>query len=379
MPFDTAQTAATGSSVVPRKGPGNARGRRSRWRGAAALVGLLVVGLLAWRLWLEFDPEALRAAEAAYRRGDLAAALATATGHLRVRPWSSHAALIAARSLTRLDRAGEAEPYYRRAGRLGSDDLHLRALGLVLENRCEPAIRVYRAILERSPEDVLALRRLAGVLILQREWNEASAVAHRLIRIPSGVVIGHTLAGVVHHDNEHPDGTVAEFEQVLQLDPELRRMPLSPRLQFWVYLAQDLLTIGRAADAQVYLGRALDEGEDAYLLDLLGQACWQQGDLDEAERCWRRSIGLNDRRPAPWLLLGNLELQRSRPGEAIPLLERAAALATAAREPIYGLSLAHRRLGRHAEADRLRDQAERLRAGTVPDSKGIGPLPKSKT
>ena len=123
-----------------------------------------------------------------------------------------------------------------------------------------------------------------------------------------------------------------------------------------------------------------DEQQEAYLLDLLGRACWQQGELDEAERCWRGSIGLNDHVPVPWLLLGNLELQRDRLGEAIPLLERAAALAPAAREPVYSLSLAYRRLA--AATTRPTGSATRPNAcgaGAVPDSKVTGPLPKSKT
>ena len=378
MPFDSARVvAATEPSTVARTGPDRVPARR-RWRRAAVLVGLLIIGSLTWRLWLELNPEALRAAEAAYRRGDLTTALATATAYLQKRPWSGRAALIAARSLTRLDHAEQAEPYYGRAGRLELDDLHLRSLGLGLANLCEPAIRSYREILKRSPADVLALRRLAGMLIVQHRWDEALAVADRLVMIPSGVVIGHTLAGVVHHDNENPDGAAAEFEQVLALDPELRRMPLSPRLQFWIYLTRDLLTIGRAADAQRYLRRALEESDDVYLLDLLGQACWQQGDLDEAERWWRQSTERNDQRASPFLSLGRLALQRNRPEEAIPSLERAAKLAPGAREPVYHLSIAHRRLGHREEADRLRDQAKRLPDPSVPRRTGMGSLPSQQ-
>ena len=332
---------------------------------------------LAPFLWAELDPAALREAEAAYRRNDLKTALGKALEHLHRRPMSRGASLVVARCYSRLDQAERAEPYYGPTGSLGLEDLHVRALGLVRGNHRERAIRAYREILDRKPDDVMALRRLAAVLISQSRWDEALAVADRLVRIPDGAVIGHSLAGVVHHDTQRPEQAAAEFERVLRLDPGLRRMPL-PRQMFLVYLAQDLMTTGRPDDAKRPLSRALEEGQDAYVMDLLGQAHRLQGELDDAERCWRRSIEINDRRSWPWLLLGKLELQRNRPEEAIALLDRAVVLSPTAFEAFYSLSLAHRRAGRPEEADRLREKSDLLRKASPSPPGGMGTMPSPK-
>ena len=283
-----------------------------------------------------------------------------------------------ARCYSRLNQADRAEPYYGPTASLDLDDLHVRAFGFVRGDHRERAIRAYREILGRKPDDVLALRRLAAVLMSMARWDEALAVADRLIRIPDGAVIGHSLAGVVHQDNRRPERALAEFERVLRLDPELRQMPL-PRKMFLIYLAQDLIAVGRSADARPHLSRALEEGRDAYAMDLLGQAHRMQGDFDDAERCWLRSIEWDDRRSWPWLLLGKLELQRNRPEEAIARLVRAAELAPTSYEPAYSLSLAYRRVGRDAEADRFRERADLLRKKSPPPPGGMGTMPSPKS
>ncbi|MEJ7636673.1 MAG: DUF1559 domain-containing protein [Singulisphaera sp.] len=348
------------SSIAP---PRRGVRRRRRWRFGGFLCGISAI-LLVPLLWAELDPAALREAEAAYRRNDTATALRKALHHLGRRPSSRGAALIVARCYSRLNRADRAESYYGPTASLDQGDLHVRAFGFVRGDHRERAIRAYREILEREPDDVLALRRQAAVLMSMSRWDEALAVADRLIRIPDGAVIGHSLAGVVHQDNQRPERALAEFERVLRLDPGLRQMPL-PRKMFLIYLAQDLLSVGRSADARPHLSRALEEGRDAYAMDLLGQAHRMQGDFDDAERCWLRSIEWDDRRSWPWLLLGKLELHGTGRGghrAARPAVE----LAPTALEAVYSLSLANRRAGRVAEADRLRERSDRLRRHPPP-------------
>ncbi len=87
----------------------------------------------------------------------------------------------------------------------------MRAFGLVRGNQREKAIAAYHEIFERRPDDVLALRREAGVLISQGMRNEAMRLAERLIQIPAGEVIGYTLTGVINHDLGEPELAVAAF------------------------------------------------------------------------------------------------------------------------------------------------------------------------
>jgi tetratricopeptide (TPR) repeat protein len=324
-------------------------------------LGLILGGTAAAVVvWSEAHPADLARAEAAYSRNQLAAALRIAQGHLARRPSSRHAALLAARCLSRLGRPDQAEECYRKAGPLEVEDLHVRAFALVLANRREPAIRAYREILGRRPDDVLALSRMAGVLISESRWPEALEAARRLIDIPDGAVIGHTLAGVVHHNTRDSEFAVFAFDRVVALDPALERMPLKPRSMFWSEYGHNLLVVGRWADARKCLQRALADGDDAKVADLLGQSYYLAGEMDEAERYWRLALRWDADRYGTWWRIGKLELQRGRVAEAIEPLRRAAAIQPDAVGPLYSLSLAYRHLGRGAEADQCYDRAKRI-------------------
>ncbi len=335
------------------------------WKPAAAGTLLILAASLGTFGWCEMNPTALADANEAYRKDDLESALRLSVGHLERRPGSRQAALIAARCLSRLGKPQEATAYFDAAAPIDQADSHIRALAWVVNNARNAAIQSYREMLVRWPDDVLALSRLGAVLISESRWTEALATAKSLIQIPDGAVIGHTLAGVVHSNTGEPEECVAELSKVLELDPELRRMPLKPRPMFWTEFAKNLLIAGRAEEAQRHLHRALREGDDARVADLLGQAYFLQGMLDDAERCWRLTLQWDPDRFGTWARLGKLELQRRRPARAIEPLRRSIELQPEAVGPIYCLSVACRLLGRIEESESLRQRADGLRAKAV--------------
>jgi tetratricopeptide (TPR) repeat protein len=356
---------AQGPLAIPdgRAGAGPVVMKR-KWRRPVVLLCCVITALLAAIGWFEYDPPALARAEAAYRRNELDAALRIARGHLDRRPYSRSAAILSARCLSRLGRPKEAEPYFQKASPLSLEDRHIRAYAFVLANARDPAILAYREILRLWPQDVLALRRMAAVLISESRWYDAMDAARRLTEIPSAAVIGHTLAGVVHHNTGESEDAVNAFDQVMVLDPELKQMPLKPRSMFWTEYGRNLILIGRTEDAKRNLHRALGEGDDPKIADLLGEAYSLQGALEDAEQCWRLALQLDPTRSGTWWRLGKLELQRGRPAEAIEPLRRSSALRPDAVGPLYSLSLAYRRLGRNAEALEYTNQANRMRAMT---------------
>jgi tetratricopeptide (TPR) repeat protein len=209
-------------------------------------------------------------------------------------------------------------------------------------------------------------------LISESRWAEVLALSERLIKIPDGAVIGHTLAGVVHHNTRDSELAVFAFDRVLELDPQLKRMPLKPRSLFWTQYGHNLLAVGRWAEARRHLHRALSEGNDAKVADLLGQSYYLEGALDDAEQCWRLALQWAPDRYGTWWRIGKLALQRGRPGEAIEPLQRAAALEPKAVGPLYSLALAYRRLGRREQSDRLLEQVRHLRVGPAPARHGDG-------
>jgi tetratricopeptide (TPR) repeat protein len=355
---------ATGSILTsPAEQPPQRATPGRLWRTRAMIAGgLVTAGLLAAFAWSELHPAALAQAEEAYRRNNLVGALKIALTHLERRPFSRYAALLAARCLSRLGQPDRAEPYYQRAGSLGLEDRHIRALALVLNNSREPAIQAYQEILKRWPDDVLALSRMAGVLISESRWDGVLEAADRLIKIPTGAVVGYTLAGVALRQIGDADLTVANLNRVLALDPELRQMPLKPRSIFWTNLCIALNAVGRTEEARRHLMRAMGESDDASVADLLGQSYYLEGNFDEAEKAWRLALEWDESRYGTWWRLGKLDLERGRLNEAIEPIRRAAALEPKDPGPLNSLSFIYRRLGRNVEADRLKEQADRLRA-----------------
>src|SRR5579883_3062690 len=196
-----------------------ARFRLPRWR-QRILFTLVLIGLSMLTAWNLTRSDALEQARRAEAQGDLVLGLQHALDHLGRQPWSHEAALVAARCLSRLDYADEAEAYYRRAGRLELSDLQIRAYGLVRGPHPERAIPAYHEILQRAPENVTAMRRLAAVLLAQHDAKELLELSDRLNRVPGGRVIGEMLRGVVYHNQKNPQQAVAAFEKVLELDPE---------------------------------------------------------------------------------------------------------------------------------------------------------------
>ena len=281
-------------------------------------------GLLILTAWNVTRSDALPEARRAYIRGDLALCLHSALDHLGRQPWSSEAALLAARCLSRLDYANEAEPYFRRAGHLALNDLQIRAYGLARGPHPERAIPVYNEILATWPDNMTALRRLAAVELAQNNNAELLKLAERLGRVSDGAAIGQMLRGVVYHRDKNPQQAVACFERVLELDPELREMPLSHRL-FWSHLAEDLIASGRIDDAGRMLINAVAHGPDADLMNRLGQVYFLRGAFEDAERCFRQVAEWDPSDYNSYLNLAKLALERHQREEALKYLNQAKA------------------------------------------------------
>ena len=321
----------------------------------------MLVVLLIVTGWAVTRSTSLEVARAAYSRGELVPALEASLDHLARRPWSRDAARVAALCLSRLDRASEAEPYYRRAGTLSLADLQIRAYGLVRGNHREQAIQAYQEILKKWPTNVMALRRLAAVQMTQSNDAEVLNLASRLIQVPEGAAIGYTIQGEVHHNQKNHEDAVASLERVLELDPELRLMPL-PRRLFWGHLCFELMAMGRPADSRRYLHQALKDNPDAYLMHSLGLTYELEGAVDDAERCFRQAIEWDPRYFPPRLYLGKLELRRRNLDEALQHLRVALVLAPRNYDVIYTLGLAYRQRGDSVEAARFEAQSSHLSA-----------------
>jgi tetratricopeptide (TPR) repeat protein len=337
--------------------------RRGRWRSAFIFFTVLT-GLSVLTTWNLTQSAALRAARRAYSQGDLPRSLKHALDHLQRQPWSREASLLAANCLSRLDYADEAEPFFSRAGQLSLADSQVRAYGLARGPHPERAIAAYQQILQGSPDNVTALRRLAGVLLARNDTEELLKLAERLSVIPGGAVIGQTLRGVVHHNDKNPQQAVIAFQRVLELDPDLRQMPLPPRL-FWSHLVDDLVLCGQADEAGRQLTRVLSRSRDAELMNRLGRIRFLQGALDDAQRCFDEALQWDPGNSTTHLNLAKLALQRQERDQALEHLSQARILAPRQYEVLYNLASLYRQLGRPIDADRIQAVIKQLRIDTT--------------
>lgn len=334
------------------------------------LVLALLLGLTAWNLTRSAK---LDAATAAYRSRRYVPALQAATEHLRLRPWSREANRIAALCLSQLDFSERAEPFYRKAGPITLADHRVRAFGIVRSNRREDAIRAYRTILERWPDDADSLRNLATVHMSQWQNREAVEFAERLAALPGQEVVGSTMLGSLYHRLGETERSVSSFDRVLRLDPGLERMPL-PGWQFDLLYAEGLINVGRNQEAADRLEKAVAaEPGNLILLDRLGMAYENLGRLEDAEATWLRELATDPSTPEPMIHLGKLELVRVRPERAAEYLRRAVELRPDDYAALYNLLLATRRLGLLDEARSLQARLDEAKARQGTPTKRMGP------
>ncbi len=349
----------------------------ARWGRLFVLLGLLA--LTAWNL-TRSDALARALAEEprAIEPSARAQTLRLALEHLERRPWSRDAARLAGRCLSRLDEPDAAEAYYRRGAPLGRDDLAVRAYAIVRANRRDDAVAAYRELLARWPGDVEALRMLSGLYYARKQYDEGIEVARQLLDHPGSEAEAHWRLATMYHESSSPEPAVAEYEALLQVDPELRVVPAEVRSLHWFQFANDLLSVGRAADARTHLSRALERYDEPTLRILEGQAAFQLRDFEAAERAWRTVVERDPSQAKAWQELGRLALARQQPAEAVAALERAAALAPSDFTTLYTLQNAYRQAGQAEQAEAVHRRVETIRGHSPPPVQGMGANQRSR-
>lgn len=339
-----------------------------RWLPRVVLL-VALLGLTGWNL---SRSSKLEAASRSYRQGRYAVALQAALDHVDRRQWSREACRIAALCLSQLDFAPQAEAYYARAGVLTLEEAHIRAQGILRSNQRLEAEAAYKAILKRSPKDPEALRLLAALYLTMMRYAEGAELAEELAGIPGHEIVGMTMLGTFRHRQGEYERAIDAYERVLELDPDLSDI-LLPKAAFWSNYTQDLLTVGRTAEAaekaEAYVA---SDPENASMLELLGRARQSLGQLELAEDAWRRALHADAGRSELWNNLGRLELMRGNLEEARKLLERAVALDPGSYASVYNLLLTNRRLGRQDEVKRLQERLDAIKAKSGVPTQSMG-------
>jgi predicted Zn-dependent protease len=332
-----------------------------------AVAGLLLLTtLLGWggyRAYRYFTARAqLSAARAALDRHDWREARKHLAACLRIRPDDAEAHLLAARAARRLEDLDEAEEHLEASRRLQGDTPAVKVERALLRahrgdlTAVEPFLREVAA--RDGPDAVEVLDILSAALILDDRLPEAHQCLDELLRRqPDNFPILLRHARTAESQGWH--GVAAES---LQRAVRLRPDAPGPRLS----LAQDLATLGRYPEALEQLAY-LDERQPDNPAVLFARArCLAgTGRKKEAAELLDRLLAREPNNATVLAERGGVCLELDRPAEAEPYLRRAQERAPHDQAVLTRLADCLRLLGKHDEARRYRDEADRLRADKV--------------
>jgi tetratricopeptide (TPR) repeat protein len=137
------------------------------------------------------------------------------------------------------------------------------------------ALALYQERLQSHPDDVEAVKAAAGILYVERRWDEALPMQEKAVSLdPKEAQIRVELGFNYLNHQDDPAGAVAVLEEASKLEPTA---------QYLSFLAQAQMAAGDGRAAEATLRRALAEDKTyprayALLIALLEQ----QGRADEA-------------------------------------------------------------------------------------------------
>jgi tetratricopeptide (TPR) repeat protein len=137
------------------------------------------------------------------------------------------------------------------------------------------ALALYQERLQSHPDDAEAAKGAAGILYVQRRWDEALPLQEKAVALdPKEARIRVELGFNYLNHQDDPAEAVAVFEEASELEPSA---------QYLSFLAQAQMAAGDEGEAEVTLRRALAADKTyprAYTL--LAQLLRQQGRAEDA-------------------------------------------------------------------------------------------------
>jgi tetratricopeptide (TPR) repeat protein len=272
---------------------------------ALTLVSLMVAGILgaggAAILWgkTRHVPDLVKAANAAYSRGDWARTDALARQRLKQAPDDPKALQLAARAAAHQARDPQAIAIYSRLilEDMDAEDLFLLGRALGRTGKFELAFKTYERGRLVNPDYPDTLDALAELYLQHDRENAAEEAALRLIRQPRWEARGLLILGTARAELHDPSGSVQALRRWLELDPQGRAAAPRPVLPFRLLLARSLLRSRQTAPARQLLEDVLAHEPNPEAWWLLSRCYIQQKDWDRAARAVARSASFRSEHP----------------------------------------------------------------------------------
>lgn len=191
------------------------------------------------------------------------------------------------------------------------------AKGVELQRAGDPqgAERVYREVLLRNPDDVDALRLLAGIATAARQWSDAEVMLKRALELAPDFLQAWMDLGLAQQEQDRLEEAQACFERAARLDAR--------RVQPWVALGTTRAMAGRHEEALEAFDQALARNNrHPNALTGKGHVLKTTGAQEEAVASYRECIAHNPGHGEAYWALANLKTFRFADREVDALREQ---------------------------------------------------------
>ena len=281
--------AKVGSARANNDVSGRVRRSLTRW-GLLVVIAIAVVSGVLISISRRQE-RALAAVEQLLSKGDVSAATREVGTFQREYPADGRAIALRARILLKVGRPREAAQLFEQHGAATAVDLHAWAKCYLIQSQWSLAAPILTRFLQLEPKDADGLYELMVCNTRNGRLKEALELADQLAQLPTHEVLGHLYLATVHNDLKNEEQAVVEFGKVLQLDPELRGLSISPE-EFLSAYGGTLVSLGRSDEAVGLLKRSLETRATPDAAVSLGQALLQLGETREAVANWELAVKL---------------------------------------------------------------------------------------
>lgn len=243
-------------------------------------------------------------AEALIMQGKLAEALESLQRADKLEPGSGSIKMKQAKVLTALGRDDEATTFFEESFKLTPhrEDL-VRGLALQRMGNLRDAEKIYREVLTKSPDDVDALRLLAGIAMRAKQWGDAVALLEKALEKAPDYFRGWMDFGLAHHEMENTEEAITAYSRAMKLD--------ASKSQPYTAAGKVKAMVGEHDEALELFEQALQrDATDADAMAGMGHVLKTVGGQDDAIAAYRNCIRHNPDHGEAYWSLANLKTFR---------------------------------------------------------------------